>query len=336
MANWNEISDFYNKFAFCELADTDTYLDAIGVKGDESVLDVCCGPGRISVLAAKRGCTVTGVDSADRMLAFAAENADAEGVGSQCDFKLLDWKHVMPGQNVAKHDVVIASRCGAMMDIEKLSALANKTVAVQIFADAPSIPQLQEVLLSGCGEVGRPGPGGPGGPGAPGMAGGPQGGPGGPGMPPAGGPGGPGMPPAGGPQGGPGRPPMPPMGPGGPGGPGMPGGPQGGPGKSGRGGSAYKAIIDKVYDLGYDPNVRIMPERFRKTFANADEACAWVCSLAPERAEGHESRVAANIAPLLHEVEGGVELVIATAAAIIWWDVRGAASVNPYIMGIAE
>ena len=335
MANWNEISDFYNMFAFCELDDTEAYLDAVGVTGDKSVLDVCCGPGRISVLAAKRGCVVTGVDNADRMLAFAAENAADEGVGERCDFKLLDWRHVMPGQNVQKHDVVIASRCPAMMDIDKLSALANETVAVQIFADAPSIPQLQEVLFSGCGKGDRPGPGGPGA-GGPGMP--PAGGPGGPGMP--GGPqGGPGRPPMGpgGPQGGPGRPPMPPMG---PGGPGMPGGPQAGPGgpggKSGRGGSAYKAVIDKVYEAGYDPNVRIMPERFRKTFASAEDACKWVCGLAPERAEGHEDRVAANIAPLLHEVDGGVELIIATAAAIIWWDVRGAAAVNPWIMGLAD
>lgn len=144
-------------------------------------------------------------------------------------------------------------------------------------------------------------------------------------MPPAGGPGMPGG------TAGPGMPPMPPAGrpgPMGPGGPGAPGG--------NRKPSAYKQLIDKVYDLGYDPNVRIMPERFRKAFATAAEANAWVCSLNPERARGNEERVAANVAPLLREVDGGVEFMIATAAAIVWWDVRGAAAGNPWIMGVAE
>lgn len=31
--NWNETADFYNQFAFCELEDTRTYLETIGVGG---------------------------------------------------------------------------------------------------------------------------------------------------------------------------------------------------------------------------------------------------------------------------------------------------------------
>ena len=310
--DWNEISDFYNMLAFSELADTDAYLDAIGLTGGESVLDVCCGPGRISMLAAKRGCRVTGIDSAERMLAHARENAQAAGVAERCRFDLLDWNCALPGQNVQIHDVVIASRCGAMMDIEKLSALACEKVAVQIFADAPSIPQIKNVLLSGCGDDGAEaaGPGRSPMPGAP-------------------------MPPVGvgqsAPSGMPGRPGAPMGGAGKPAGPGMP------PAvPAPRRMSAYKAIIDKVYDAGFDPNVRIMPERFRKMFATPDEACAWVCKLDTQRSAGNEARVAANIAPLLRPVDGGVELLVATAAAIIWWDVRGAASSNPWIMGLAE
>lgn len=47
--NWNEIADFYSDFAFCELDDTRAYLDAIGVGEGDTLLDVCCGPGRVSV-----------------------------------------------------------------------------------------------------------------------------------------------------------------------------------------------------------------------------------------------------------------------------------------------
>lgn len=251
------------------------------------MLDVCCGPGRISVLAAERAASVTGIDSSEKMLEFANRNAGERGL-SNVKFLRRDWKKVLPGQNVKKHDIVIASRCLAMFDVQKLSSLANKKVGIQIFADAPSIPELQNVLFDGCGEEPHHGPR-PGGPaGAPGAPAGGPGQPGGPGMP--------------------GRP-----GPGGPGGPGP---------MSGRPKSAYFKIFEKAYNAGYNPNVGIFPERFRHTFATADEAVKWVAGLRPERAEGNEERLAYNVESFLAQVDGGVEFCIATRAAIIWWDVR--------------
>lgn len=322
--DWNKIADFYNEFSFAEIEDAKLYLDAIDLRPEDTLLDVCSGPGRISVLAAERCWRVTAMDSAQRMLDYAAKNAEERGL-SNIDFQLLDWAHVLPGQNLAVHDVVVASRCGAMIDVEKLTSLARRTVMVQIFADSPSIPELENVLFSGCGETAPMRvPGGPSGFAA-GPMGASHGGAGGPGMTP----GRPGMPPSG--PGGPGA--------GGPGGPGMPPGGPGGPG--GRRPSAYKQIIDKVYAAGFDPNVRILPERFRKRFATREEVDAWVCALDPKRTKGSEARVHANIEPFVREINGedgesGVEFCIATAAAIIWWDVRGPARSNPWIMGVAE
>ena len=135
--NWNNHADMYNEIAFSELDDSRTYLDAIGVRAGDSVLDVCCGPGSLSVLAAQRGARVVGIDSAEMMLSHARANAEAMGVADMCDFRLLDWDHVLPRQNLERADVVVASRCGAIMQVEKLSALATRTVGVQIFANAP-------------------------------------------------------------------------------------------------------------------------------------------------------------------------------------------------------
>lgn len=304
--NWNKEAETYDRFVLSELDDTRAYLDAIGLEGGQSVLDVCCGPGRISVLAAERGCRVVGIDSAEKMLERARGNAAERGVADRCDFRLLDWNCALPGQNVQPADVVIASRCRAMMDVEKLSALARHRVAIQIFADAPSIPALKGVLFSGCGEPQRKGGAAPAGnvvltpadcaAGA-----------------------------------------MPPMGPQGAGGPGAPKGPQGAGGPGGlfppkgpgsellRKGCAYIDIVLRAYNAGYDPNVRVMPERFRVPFGSAEEAVGWICSLEPARAEGHEERVALNAAPFLTETEKGVEFCISTTAAIIWWDTDGLA-----------
>lgn len=304
---WDSHADMYSSFVFCELDDTRTYLDAIGVQEGDTFLDVCCGPGRASVLAAERGASAVGIDSAEKMLAHARENAEAMGVAGRCDFRLMDWEHVLPGQNLEPADVVFASRCGAIMEVEKLSSLAKRTVGVQIFANASSIPALLDVLFSGCEAAGEPEGDGP-------CGHGPQGGM--PGMPPFGpGPMGPGGPGPGGFGG-----------PGGPGGPMGPGGPRGGrPGKRPDGPDAQKAIYlkiaEKAYQAGYEPNIRIFPERFRKAFSDEAEAVAWVAALRPERAEGNMERLTMNVAPFLTPADGGVEFCIATRASIIWWDV---------------
>ncbi len=51
-----------------------------GLSKDASILDAGCGPGRISVELAARGCLVTGVDLMQSELDAATESATAEGV----------------------------------------------------------------------------------------------------------------------------------------------------------------------------------------------------------------------------------------------------------------
>lgn len=266
--NWDDEAENYDSFVMCELADTAAYLDLADIRPTDSVLDVCCGPGRFTMLAAERAASVTAIDSSAKMLSHAISGASARGFGN-ISFQQIDWDCVLPGQNIAKHDVVLAARCPAMYDIEKLCALARRTVMLQIFADAPSIPALQGVLFSGCKDAegkGMPTPGGHG--------------------------------------------------------HGFPGGSHRGKGRNRRPSSAYFELFSKVYDAGYNPNVRIMPERFRKKFATREDAVAWVCSLRPALSAGNEERVAANAAPFITQVEGGFEFCISTTAAIIWWDVE--------------
>ena len=269
--NWDDESQNYDQFVMCELEDTSAFLDLLDIQPTDTVLDVCCGPGRITMLAAERAASVTGIDLYPKMLDYARANVEARGL-SNVTLQRVDWNCVLPGQNVTKHDIVIAARNLAMFDVEKLSALARKTVMIQIFADAPSLPALQGVLFSGCtDEDGQELP-------TPGA------------FPAHGGPPSQGAP----------APEKP----------------------ARRAPSAYSELFTKAYNAGYDPNVRILPERFRKTFATREEAHAWVCSLHPDFARGNEERVAANADPFITEKDGAFEFCIATRAAIIWWDVE--------------
>jgi SAM-dependent methyltransferase len=49
----------------------DPLLDAVGAVRGTRLLDVACGPGRLSAAAASRGCLVTGIDFAEPMVALA-------------------------------------------------------------------------------------------------------------------------------------------------------------------------------------------------------------------------------------------------------------------------
>ncbi|MGI8430578.1 MAG: class I SAM-dependent methyltransferase [Solirubrobacteraceae bacterium] len=55
-------------------------LDRAGITGGERVLDIGCGTGNASLLAAARGCQVTGVDPAARLLEVARERGAAQGL----------------------------------------------------------------------------------------------------------------------------------------------------------------------------------------------------------------------------------------------------------------
>jgi ubiquinone/menaquinone biosynthesis C-methylase UbiE len=49
----------------------DPILDAVGAARGTRLLDVACGPGRLSAAAARRGCTVAGIDFAEPMVELA-------------------------------------------------------------------------------------------------------------------------------------------------------------------------------------------------------------------------------------------------------------------------
>lgn len=260
-ADWNKGATAFDAFTMLELEDTALYLDIVGLRQDDTLLDVCCGSGRVALMAAQRCRHALGIDSSEVMVDLACGHARRMGLAN-AEFRLMDWDHVLPSQNVERCDVVFASRCNAMVEVEKLSKLARRIVVAQFFADAPPIPRLQEVLLSGCGE-----------PRMPARA----------------------------------------------------------PRVDGRMcvssatstvSTTFTDLVGIVHDLGYLPNLRVMPERFRAMFESIDEAVAFACSLSPERTSGNEGRVRQNLLPFLSESERGVEFCMATRAALVWWDVR--------------
>ena len=62
----------------------DEFIDRLGIRQGERVLDVACGTGNLAIPAARAGAEVTGVDIASNLLEQARERAAAEGL--RCTF----------------------------------------------------------------------------------------------------------------------------------------------------------------------------------------------------------------------------------------------------------
>jgi SAM-dependent methyltransferase len=75
-----------NEFTKNTVQEVDFLLEELELPCGASILDVGCGTGRHSVELAKRGYAVTGVDLSAKMLAKAAEAANASGVH-------VEWVH---------------------------------------------------------------------------------------------------------------------------------------------------------------------------------------------------------------------------------------------------
>lgn len=70
----------------------DALFELCNLNEGDSVLDVCCGPGRISVEMALNGANVTGVDITKPYLDAATESAKDENVDGNCNFVLCDMR----------------------------------------------------------------------------------------------------------------------------------------------------------------------------------------------------------------------------------------------------
>jgi len=264
--NWDDNADFYNAMAMMELEYTVPQLDCLDIQPTDTVLDIGCGPGRISTLAAKRAKSVTSLDAAPKMLAHVKANAERIGITNIRTY-LSDWFDVKPG-DLEKHDIVIASRTEAMRDIEGVTALAKKYAAMVIWANAPSIPELMNILYAGIFEGGMAPPGADATP-------------------------------------------------------------------AERRANGYNTLFNRVYNLGYNPSVKVMTDGFTRVFADENKAFEFFRDLKQvpdDKADILRKNLSAYLTP---EPGGGVRFRIETRSCVVWWRPEREAVIEPNNVGSA-
>ena len=83
----------------------------------------------------------------------------------------------------------------------------------------------------------------------------------------------------------------------------------------------YNFIFNIVYDMGANPNLKIIDTIFERDFASLEEAFSYfrfVGEIAPEKEEIYKR----NVEKYLTKTNDGYKFKRATKSYLIWWDVR--------------
>lgn len=147
--DWDDVADMYNEMVKLERDFTLKQVEILPVTSADSVADIGCGTGRLSVPIARIAKSVTAVDAFAKMLHHCETNAKEAGV-KNIKFLKKSWLDDDATEVIGLHDVVIASRSLGLGDIKKLNKIARKFVCLICFLDAePSLRQIQLDLLEG-------------------------------------------------------------------------------------------------------------------------------------------------------------------------------------------
>lgn len=137
----------YDRLAQMETQFTSHQVEMMELTRARTVLDVGCGSGRLTIPMARKAKSVTALDTCADLLGRCGANAREAGLANVVVHQTC-WDAAIPGKDIPKHDVVVASRYNGELDLMKLDAAANNLVYVQLFS-GPSTKALLNALLEG-------------------------------------------------------------------------------------------------------------------------------------------------------------------------------------------
>lgn len=248
-ANWDNVANMYNEMTQMEKNSTAYALSLLPITKKDSVVDIGCGPGRLSVPLAKMAKSVTSVDAFGKMLEFAQKNAQKAGLDN-INFVQKSWLDDDALKVIGKHDIVIASRSVGLNDIDKLNLIAKKYVVLMCFFES-SLRQIAQNFLVGVREQKLPTR----------------------------------------------------------------------PCKEDERTFGYNITFNLVYDMGANPNIRIITDIYEKDFQSREQAYEFFRFLG-EIPKDKEKIYKENVDKYVFETKNGFRFEQKARSYLMWWDTR--------------
>ncbi|HDP36889.1 MAG TPA: class I SAM-dependent methyltransferase, partial [Candidatus Atribacteria bacterium] len=120
---WNEMAAHFKK------PEKENYyskeiLKKLDLNSNLTVLDIGCGPGTLVIPLARKVKSVTALDVSEEMLKLLKERAKIEGLDNII-YVNKAWEDIVIGEDIKKHDIVVASRSLCMFDLKKALSKIN-------------------------------------------------------------------------------------------------------------------------------------------------------------------------------------------------------------------
>lgn len=122
---------------------------AVGLSPEDSVIDVCCGPGRLTLPMKKHCRRVTGLDGGDALLRQLRLRAAKHGI-SGIDTINANWFQIEPSRDLPDFDVAVGCNSPALGDIQKFSRAAKKKCVYINLCRGPLMQQIIDDVYAGC------------------------------------------------------------------------------------------------------------------------------------------------------------------------------------------
>ncbi len=117
---WQLRIDFEKNFTAAQVA------AMTRVTKDTTVLDACCGTGRVTLPLAEKAKHVYAIDAGEHMLEHCKRNVEANGYDNVTIKRIDNWHTCEPGKEIPVADVAVAVISPAQADIVKFSKCAKQ------------------------------------------------------------------------------------------------------------------------------------------------------------------------------------------------------------------
>ena len=135
---WDTVADGWQKRIDFEKNFSQAQADAMTrITKNDTVLDACCGTGRLTLPLAHKAKHVYGVDAGENMLQHCRGNVKKAGLENVTLKQIKNWHTSEPGKEIPVVDIAVACISPAQADIVKFSRCARKYCYSLSFTGSP-------------------------------------------------------------------------------------------------------------------------------------------------------------------------------------------------------